>query len=239
MVRQDGEIIEILVALVDAVEHLVAIVLLADDPAGQLADVDVGALLDDGGHARPALGHLLGNGDDVLDPVGVLGEAHLVQIIVIIRMVVDQRHGAQLVVALDEHALGVEIRKAQRAHDRLHPELAAELVDLVHQGLGHLLVLDEVIPAEAHLLVVPLLVGLAVDDGGHAADQLAVLVGKIQLGIAELLRGALLLVQRIHLVEDEGRDIIRVVTIQFLREIDELLELGTGPDRTNLDRHFG
>ena len=201
--------------------------------------MDVGALRDDVGQTRPALGHLVRDGHDVFDPVGVLAEAHLGQIVVIIRVIVDQRHGAQLVVALDEHALGVEIREAQRAHDRLHLELAAEFVDLVHQGLGDLLVLDEVVPAEADLLVVPLLVGLVVDDGGHAAGQLAILVGQIELRVAELLCSTFLLVQRVHLVEHEGRDIIRVVTVQFLREIDELLELGTGPDRTNLDRHFG
>ena len=63
----------------------------------RVLEVDVGALLDDGGHARPALGHLRRDRDDVFDPVGVLAEAHRGDVVIVVGMVVDQGHRAFLV----------------------------------------------------------------------------------------------------------------------------------------------
>ena len=190
-----------------------AVVLLPDYPAGYLAQVYVVALLDYVADPVYPVGQLLGNLHLELYPVGVLREAHVLYVLDVVGVIVDQRHGAEPVETLHEQTLRVEIRESEGADHRLHAILAAELLHLVHQGPGDLGVVDEVVPAETNLLVVPLLVGQMVHYRSHASGKFAVLVGKVELRVAELLRRALLLVERVHLVEHEGRNVIRVVLI--------------------------
>ena len=90
---------------------------------------------------------------------------------------------------------------------------AAELFHLVYQSLGHFAVIYEINPAEAHLLVVPLLVGLVVDDGCNPSDKFTVLVCQVKFGIAELLGCTLLLIESINLVKLKGRYVVWIISI--------------------------
>ena len=86
-----------------------------------------------------------------------------------------------------------------------HAPFLAPLLHGAYQRFGHFGVVDEVDPAETHLFLVPCLVGLAVDDGGHATHYLVVLVSQEVVRLAELKSGILLLVEGIqHVVIEVG-----------------------------------
>ena len=79
----------------------------------------------------------------------------------------------------------VHVSESEGALDLRRAPLAAPRDDRVHERLGHVEVLDEIDPAEADGVLLPFLVGLAVEDGGYAADNLSVPTGEVQLPFTE------------------------------------------------------
>ena len=78
-----------------------------------------------------------------------------------------------------QEAFPVHVGETEGALDLRRAPGAAPGDDRVDKRLGHVEVLDEVDPAEADGLFLPLLIRLAVADGGHAADGLPVPPGEV------------------------------------------------------------
>ena len=141
----------------------------------------------------------------VFHPVSVFPEAQALHMGGIVGIVVDGGHGAQLVEAFYQHAFGIQVGEAQGTLDVRHAPFFAPLLHGAYQGFGHLRVINEVYPAEAHFLLLPRIIGFVVDDGGHAAHELAVLVGQEVVGLAKLEGGVLLSVEGVqHVVVEVG-----------------------------------
>ena len=98
--------------------------------------------------------------------------AVVLEMLRIVGIVVDGRHGRELIEAVDEHALGVEIGEAERSDESVALVCLRPVFGLSQQGTAHLEIVDEVDPPEARRLFVPRAVGLVVDDAGHASHDL-------------------------------------------------------------------
>ena len=216
-----------------------AVLLVQFARAARLGDVQAIALLDqlrELEHRRT----LLLDQRDALRPVDVLVEAQLLQERVVVRVIVEAGEGTEVLVAFDEQALLVHVGKAPRALHAGAATGAAPLRHGVQQDLQHLAVLDEVQPAEADVLLFPDLVGGAVDDGRHAAGQLAVLVGQVALGLAVVVGAVLFLIEGVKFVTAKRGDPVLAALVQLFREIHEAAQVAPGFDNFQFNRHgFG
>ena len=66
-----------------------------------------------------------------------------------------------------------------------------------------------------------MLIGLMVDDGGHAPYQPAIPVSQIILGLAEIKSRVVILAQGVEIVTEQSWRIILVALIQLVMEINE------------------
>ena len=73
----------------------------------------------------------------------------------VVRMIVDQCHGADPVKTLYEHTFWVEISKSKRTCNLSHANLSSELSNSIEQCCRHLHIVDEIKPAETDLLDIP------------------------------------------------------------------------------------
>ena len=225
VVRQHREVEQVAIGLVDQVEDLPAVILLLHLPLGNPADVKAIALLHDRGSAGDLLRHLFRHEDAVLQPVIDLTQPQGLEMVLVVRIIVFQVEGTDVVETFHDTALIVEIREAERAGDLRHPMLLAEGDDRLEQGLGDLLVVDEIDPAKADLGMVPVAVGDLVDDSRHTAYDLTFLVvSQVLLELGILTHRVLGHVQGGHLIDIEARDIVGAVLIQLQRELDKSLE---------------
>lgn len=218
------EIVEILVGFVDDVENLLAHTSLNQFVLGKLAHVQIVAALDElgclGKFRRSYLRHL----DAVLQPVVVLlEELQSIHVLGIIRVIVVDVHGRFLVESFDEHSFTVHIGKAKWSYQFFHATLSAPPGCGIQQHTGNFQVIDEVEPSEAHLLLVPLVVGTMVDDGGNAAYHLrdAVIDSQKILRFAEIEGRVLVFAQCIPLVKTQVRNGIFATFIKVVIELYE------------------
>ena len=143
----------------------------------------------------------------------------------IVSVIIDGRHGAELVESPDEHTLRVHIGKSKRTYHILHTFLFTILFHSIQESLRNLTVVDEVNPSEANGFLSPLIVCLMVDDSSDATCQLSILIGKIILCLAELERSVLILAQGIHFVAEKIRHIVFVAFVEVVVEVDERLQI--------------
>ena len=143
----------------------------------------------------------------------------------IVRIIVDGRHSAQLVESPGEHSLWVHVGEAQWPHHILHALSLAIVFYGLHQGLGNLAVVDKVDPSEAYGFAAPLIVGLMIDNGSDASCYLAVLIGKIVLCFTKVESCVSVLAQSIHIVAKEIRHVILVAFVEVVMEVDERLQV--------------
>ena len=220
--RQFGETVKIFKGVVDKGEYLMPHASFENLFLGELADAQVVAFHDhlrDTGHL---LRHLFRNKDLELHIVVVLLPAsQLLHVPWVVGIVIDGGHRSELLETLGEHSLGVEVGEAQRADHLFHSVLPTVVFDGFQQGAAHLHIVDEIDPSEAHTLPLPLLVGLMVDDGSHAAHHLSVLVGQEVFGLTEVEGGVLLSVQRRHVVAEKRRHIVRIAFIKVVMKLHE------------------
>ena len=218
------EIVEILVGLVDDAEDFPAHAALNQFVLGKLMHVQIVAALDElgclGKFRRGYLRHL----DAVLQPVVVLlEELQSIHVLGIIRVIVVDVHGGFLVESFDEHSFTVHIGKAKWPYQFFHATLSAPVGCGIQQHTGNFQVIDEVEPSEAHLLLVPLVVGTMVDDGGNAAYHLrdAVVDSQEILRFAEIEGWILVFAQCIPLVKTQVRNGIFATFIKVVIELYE------------------
>ena len=218
MIRQHREVVQALIALVYQAKDLEPIILLLYDLAGKRAQMHIATLLNYSGHPLKPVGQGFRYKNLVLNPVSIFFKAHSLQVIVIIRVIVNQAHGAQPVVAGNKHTLRVEIGKAQRTDYRFHSIFAAEFINSLHQGIRHLTVINEVIPAETDFFMFPLIVSFEIDYRSYTSYKFSVFIGQIQRRFAKLLRCPLFLIKSIHLIKNQRRNIIRIVLVEPFRK---------------------
>ena len=186
-VGERHEAVEVAVGAVDDVEKFLAVVLLEHLAAREFLHVQVVAALHELGDTRVFLRHFVGHVHVVLHVVVVLfPSAHLLDVLGIVRIIVDGGHGAEFVESPREHAFRVHVGESQRSHHFLHAVLAAEVLNGLEQGGAHLDVVDEVDPSESDRLPSPFLVGPLVDDGCHAAGQFSVFIGEVIFCVAKV-----------------------------------------------------
>ena len=143
----------------------------------------------------------------------------------IVRVIVDSRHSTQLIESPGKHTLRIHIGKSKRTYHILHTFLFTILFHSIQESLRNLTVVDEVYPSEANGFLSPLIVCLVVDDSSDATCQLSILIGKIILCLAELERSVLILTQGIHFVAEKIRHIVFVAFVEVVVEVDERLQI--------------
>ena len=176
--------------------------------------MEVVALLYESCELLEFIGHGVWHGEEILHVIVVLDpSAELLHVFGVIGIVVDGGHGAELVEAHDEHALGVEVSEAERTHHGGHALAAPPLLNGIEEGAAYLDVVDEINPSEAYILLLPALVGAVVDDGGYAASYLSVLIGEEVFGLAEVKSHVAVAPQRVHVVHEQGWGVIGVAFV--------------------------
>ena len=169
---------------VEHMEHLTAALCHLTESAG-CVDADAETLRDFIGiseHGRK----LRGDVHHPLGPVHVLGKAKTLQVFRIIRIVVDDGEGALVLKAFHKETFAVHIREAKGALNLGCTTLLTPLNYSINEGLANIKILNEVNPAKADGILIPLFVGVVIDDGGYAACDLSVLIGQIKLTFTEL-----------------------------------------------------
>ena len=154
----------------------------------------------------PALDDLFVGGhlDQILHPVHVLHIPQPGQVIDVIGVVIIGEEAAAAVEALHQHALPIQIGKAQRAMDLIAALFPGPALHRGKQGVGHLLVINKIHLREPHPVGVPFLIGLVAEDGADAAHHLAVAHGQPAAGLAVFKGRVFLFVPVAHIVVKSG-----------------------------------
>ena len=147
-------------------------------------------------------GHL----NEIFDPVHILHIAQPGQVIDVVGMVIIGEEAAAAVKALHQHALTIQVGEAQRAVHLVAALFPGPALHRGEQGVGHLLVVDEIHLGKAHAVGAPLLVGLMAEDGADAAHHLAVTHGHPAASLAVFKGGVLLFIPIAHIVIKGGGD---------------------------------
>ena len=197
----------------------------------ELAHTEVEALTHDLRHTEilrlVGFVSVFGHKNFAFHPVDLVGVAVVLEVLRIVGKVVDRRHGRELVEAVDEHALRVEVGEAERPHQLRAAVLARPVFGLTQQGAAHFQIVDEIDPSEARRLFVPRAVGLVVDDARHTPHDFPVASRQVEIGFAKFKRRVLFRVVCVeHILEQIGHG-VSVVLIEFVVEADELFELRT------------
>ena len=153
-----------------------------------------------------------------LKPVGLLPESVRLEMLHVVRIVVQDSHRHQVLVSFHHQALFVHVRQAHRTIHLGHSALLAPCGYSVQQSLAHLQVVDEIEPPEAQVMVMPMCVSLVVDQRCYTPYHFAVLVSQKQFVLAEIHHG-ILLRKRVVLVSIQRRTIVRTPLIQLIRKL--------------------
>ena len=155
-----------------------------------------------------------------LCPVRILGKAHALQILAVIGVIVDDGEGAFFFKTLNQQTFAVHIGKAQRTFHLLRTARFSPFNHLVYQCFGHIEIFYEVYPAKAHHFLSPLLIGIAVDDGSHAAHHFIVPESQVQFPVTKS-QGRILVTQRLVFVVLQCGHPFVAVFIEIQRELDK------------------
>mgnify|MGYP003292654688 CR=1 FL=1 len=109
-----GDAIEVRIGIVEQFEDLVTIALLEALGAGLGKRLQAIVRLDEFGHTLVLIGHLLGNRNEELVPYSIFGHTIGLEMVDVVGVVVDGRHGGELVEALDQCAFIVEVGESER-----------------------------------------------------------------------------------------------------------------------------
>ena len=175
----------------------------------------------------------------VLHVVDFLDEPVALEKGLVVGGVVQFRHRCKLVEPLDEEALLVEVREPVGPGEGGHPLFARQGDYRIEQRLGHIVVVDDVEPSEAHVVRPVLVVGGVAENSRDASDDPPVPARKVQLRLRVLEGRIAARGERVELVLDERGDPVRVARVQRAGESDELLELRTRCNNGDVNFHAG
>ena len=152
----------------------------------------------------------------------------------IVGIVVDGSHGTHQVKAFCEHSLGIKISESERSLQTVHATFLTPGRYGIKQCTAYVYVINEINPAEPYGIDLPRLIGLTVDDGGHAAHHLTVLNGNEGLRLAEIKCCITLRPERVLGIADKIRYGIGVIPVKLHIETCKPAQV---PGR--LDRDYG
>ena len=121
--------------------------------------------------------------------------------------------------------------------DSGHPALDCPCLYHTEESGGNSRVVDKIDPAETHEALAPLLYVAAVQDGGHAPNDMLILVGQPETGIAILEGGVLIAAQSVELVEHECGYPEGVVPVELEGKTDEGFQFLEAGNFLDLDGH--
>ena len=82
--------------------------------------------------------HFLWNRDAVFHPARLLGVSVLLHMLRIVRMIIDESHGAQTVKAFNKHSFRIKIGKTKRTDHLFHAASLAISDDSIKKSFGYL-----------------------------------------------------------------------------------------------------
>ena len=160
--------------------------------------------------------------DFIFYPVSIFFVSQLLHVLGIIRIVVDCRHGAELVKSFYQHTFCIEVGKSQWALDVCHAFGFAPFFYGFQQCRRYFYVIDEIYPAETYIFFIPFLIGFMVDNGCYTAYQFIIFISQKVFGLTKFKRSVFLFVERIkHIVIKIGNR-IRVTLIHLEIETNKL-----------------
>ena len=155
--------------------------------------------------------------------------------IYVVGMVVVGDEHALLVKALHQHALAIEVGKAERAVNFVAAHFARPGFHGLKQRGRDLNIVYEVYLRKAHAPLVPLFIGTPAENRADTADDLTIAQRQIALCIA-ILKGRILFPIPIrHVLALKRRHELRHVPIELIRVRDEPSQIRLGLDFANLN----
>ena len=207
----DGAV-EVLVALVDDLEEAVAVLLDEVVDVLRFAEVEVIALHDEIRHLLHGAVVVLGRIDLAFRPVDLLLIAQPLDQPAVVLSVVLFLKGGELVEALDEQTLALQIGEAERPADGVHALGDRPFLDRGEELLCDLGAVDRVEAVEAHTLLMTLLVGCFLDDALNTSDDPLAVEGEEVYDLTAIVVGEIGLEHRLF-VAVEGWNEVGVILI--------------------------
>ena len=138
----------------------------------------------------------------------------------VVGIVVLLFEGGKLLEAFNEQTFALEVGKAEGTDDFLHALFFRPMFDGGKEGGSDFLVVDAVEAGESDALLLPFLVGGALQNARDAPDDFAFSVCKEIDGFRRLVV-VIVAFEELHLVRIEGRDEVGIVLIEHEGKIDE------------------
>ena len=195
---------------------------------GHRLDVYLASFLYELRHANEFFGKFFREFNANFYPIDIFGKSQSLNVLDIVRMVVNQRHGTHAVVSFHQHTFRVKIGESKRAHNVFHASFAAKFFYFGYQSGGHLFIIDKVKPTEADFFVIPLLVGQIVYNGSYASDTFSVTIGKVHFRLAEIVGRIAFGAQSILDIKFKGGNVIGIIFVEFFWKTNEIFPLFIG-----------
>ena len=173
-----------------------------------------------------------------LKPVHLLGVAHSLEVLRVVGGIVDGGHRTPEVKILDKHAFLVEVGDSQRPLNTSHSALCTPAFHCLQEGCSNFAVVHHLYEAEAHTFLLPLRIGMLVDDGGNASDRYTIAIGHKRLDFTKLQASIVTRTEGVAHIGIKIRYILRVIGIDTTRQRDKIVHVFTGVYGNNLNvRH--
>ena len=124
-----------------------------------------------------ALRHFRRLMDLQLHPIDLFGQPIGIDMLLVIRIVIERGEDSRVIESLDEQSLMVKIRETHGAVETVHAMLLAPRSYRIEQCMTNLQVVDKIEPTEAHMLESPFLVSPMIDDTGYTPHGFAIPIG--------------------------------------------------------------
>lgn len=170
-------------------------------------------LAHDIGNAEILIGHLVGNGHAVFDPIDIFGIASALHVDGIVSVVVDGGYRAELVESKGKHTFVVHVGEAHRAYHLGHALASSPIFGCIHKRIVDLGIVDKLNPSEARFLMAALLVDPMVDNCSDAAYRLTIAIGHKELSLTELKGRIFGGIESVYLVEYQRWNVAGVIFI--------------------------
>ena len=168
---------------------------------------------------------LLGQFDDALRPVGVLAEAHFFKQFAVVREIVDAGGRGKVLKPFDQQTFLVHIRKAQRTFQLGHFLRLAPFGHLADERAEQCFVFDEIQPAETNNLLVPVCVGVIINNSRDSAYDFAGFVASQPIHCVTELECGILAGKDTELVRVQRRHPVGSILVEAFRKENEFFQL--------------
>ena len=165
------------------------------------------------------------NRDEIFDPVHVLDVAERGHVLLVIREIVVGEKAAASVKAIDQHALAVHVREAQRPVYGGAADLTRPVFDRGEERARHLRIVNKIHLRKAQSVGAPFFVGLAAENGADAPDDLAVAIGQPAARVAVGKGRVLAAVPILQIVAVRRGDKLLDVAVELIGVINKAAQL--------------